>query len=107
MAGRLRMLTAPPWWAQPVLQVRIAIVVAVLVLWEAMARSGLLYQDVVPSLLAIGGAVVKLLGTPDFYGNLWTTAGEVGGGLAIGALTGLVVGLLLGANRLASKSFEP
>ena len=33
---------------------RIAIVITVLVVWEATARSGLLYRDVVPSLLVIG-----------------------------------------------------
>jgi len=101
------MPATPPFWAQPVMQVRIAIVVAVLLLWEAIARSGLLYQDVVPSLLAIGGAVVSLLGTPDFYGNLWVTAGEAATGLAIGAVAGLAVGLVLGANQLLAKAFEP
>ena len=40
---------------------RIAIIAGVLVFWELIARSGLLYRDVVPSLLAIGGALVKLL----------------------------------------------
>jgi hypothetical protein len=64
------MRAAPPWWAEPVAQVRIAIVVAILILWEAMARSGMLYQDVVPSLLANGGEVVKLLRTQHFYGNI-------------------------------------
>ncbi len=55
-AGRLR-LPAPPRWAGPVMLVRIAIVVAILVFWEAIARSGLLYRDVVPSLVAIGEAM--------------------------------------------------
>ncbi|MGZ5835408.1 MAG: hypothetical protein ACXWJ5_04300, partial [Xanthobacteraceae bacterium] len=50
---------APRAWANPVLRLRIAIIIAVLVLWEATAASGLLYRDVVPSLLAIGGALVK------------------------------------------------
>jgi NitT/TauT family transport system permease protein len=106
-AGRLKMRTALPSRLQPVARLRIAIVVATLVLWEALARSGLLYQDVVPSLLAIGGAVVGLLATPDFYGNLWVTAGEAATGLAIGGIAGVAVGLVLGANRLLAKAFEP
>src|SRR3974377_1009943 len=105
-AGRLKMPTALPFWAQPVMQVRIAIVAAVLILWEAIARSGLLYQDVVPSLLAIGGAILRLLGAPDFYGNLWTTGNEVAAGLAIGGVTGLAVGLVLGPNRFLAKDVD-
>jgi ABC-type nitrate/sulfonate/bicarbonate transport system permease component len=105
-AGRLKMPAALSSRVPPVTRVRIAIVVATLLLWEAIARSGLLYQDVVPSPFAIGGAVVKLLGTPDFYGNLWVTAGEAATGLAIGGVAGLAVGLVLGANRLLAKAFE-
>src|SRR5262249_30876420 len=48
---------------------RIVIVVATLLLWEAIARSGLLYRDVVPSLAAIGGAIWRLLAVPDFQGG--------------------------------------
>ena len=106
-AGRIKTPAALPLWAEPVTQVRTAIVVTTLILWEALARSGMLYQDVVPSLLAISGAVVKLLATPNFYGNLWATAGEAATGLAIGGVAGLVVGLVLGANRLLAKAFEP
>jgi ABC-type nitrate/sulfonate/bicarbonate transport system permease component len=109
--------------------VRAIIVVLVLVFWEALAQSGLLYRDVVPSLTAIGKAMWRLLTFPDFdwrldlsvagwrlvtdvkipayYQNLGVTAGEVGTGLAIGGLSGLVAGLLLGGNRLLAKSFEP
>jgi ABC-type nitrate/sulfonate/bicarbonate transport system permease component len=106
-ADRLKIPTALPSGVQPVTRVRIAIVVAVLGLWEVIARSGLLYQDVVPSLLPIGGAILRLLGAPDFYGNLWTTGSEVAAGLAIGGVTGLAVGLVLGANRFLAKAFEP
>ncbi len=127
--GRLSMPAAPAAWAEPVTLLRIAIVVVTLLAWEAIARSGLLYRDVVPSLTAIGGALWKVLVVPDFqnpldlslpfldaeiklpvpqfYWHLGVTAGEVGTGLAIGGVSGLVAGLLLGANRLLSKSFEP
>ena len=87
--------------------VRAAIIVFILVFWEAIAQSGLLYRDVVPSLLAIGAAIARLLSTSDYYWHLWVTASEVGTGLAIGGLSGLLVGLVLGGNRMLSKSFEP
>jgi ABC-type nitrate/sulfonate/bicarbonate transport system permease component len=99
---------APPRLAvAPVTLVRIAIILVVLVSWEVVAASGWLYRDVVPSLLAIGAAVWKLLSNPEFYWHLGVTSGEVGTGLALGGVTGLVAGLILGSNRMLSKSFEP
>src|SRR4051812_29312542 len=93
-------------WLDPVTRLRIAIVLTVLVVWEATAASGLLYRDVVPSLLAIGKALVTLLANPEHYWPLGVTAGEIGVGLVIGGLSGLVVGIVLGANRLLARSFE-
>jgi NitT/TauT family transport system permease protein len=114
-AGRLNLPAAPKvgtksralMRAEPVTVVRAAIIVFILLFWEVIAQSGLLYRDVVPSLLAIGAAIVKLLSTSDYYWNLGVTAGEVGIGLAVGGLSGLLIGLALGGNRVLSKSFEP
>jgi ABC-type nitrate/sulfonate/bicarbonate transport system permease component len=105
--GRLRPAPTLALHADPVLGLRIAIIVAVLVIWQAVAASGLLYRDVVPSLFAIGGALVKLLLDPEYYRNLGVTAGEVGAALLIGGLSGLVVGLILGGSRLLAKAYEP
>jgi NitT/TauT family transport system permease protein len=85
---------------------RVAIIAALLIVWEALAASGLLYRDVVPSLAAIGRAVGRVLVNPDFYGNLGVTAAEIGIALVIGGLSGLVVGILLGANRFLSRAYE-
>ena len=105
--GRLRLAPALNLRADPVLGLRVAIIVAVLVIWQAVAASGLLYRDVVPSLFAIGGALVKLLTNPEYYRNLGVTAGEVGAALLIGGLSGLIVGLILGGSRLLAKAYEP
>ena len=77
-----------------------------LVGWEALSASGLLYRDVVPSLAAIGTALVRTLGSADFYGNLGVTAAEIVTALAIGGTCGLAVGIMLGANRFLSNAFE-
>jgi ABC-type nitrate/sulfonate/bicarbonate transport system permease component len=103
--GRLTPAVFPPLGA--VTALRIVIIASLLVLWEVVSASGWLYQDVVPSLLKIGQAVLKVLSTPDFYWNLGITLGEIGVALAIGGISGLVIGLLLGANRFLSKAFEP
>ena len=104
--GRLRTLAPPTVWGDPVTQLRIVIVLTILVSWELLARSGLLYRDVVPSLLAIGSAIWKLLSNAEYYWHLGVTGGEVGTALVIGGLSGLVVGLILGANRFLSEAFE-
>jgi len=105
--GRLRLAPALNLRADPVLGLRVAIIVAVLVIWQVVAASGLLYRDVVPSLFAIGSALAKLLTNPEYYRNLGVTAGEVGAALLIGGLSGLIVGLILGGRRLLKKENEP
>ena len=86
--------------------VRVAIVGTLLLGWEALAVSGLLFRDVVPSLAAIGAALARVLGSADFYANLGITAGEIGVAMAIGGAAGLAVGILLGANRFLSRAYE-
>ncbi len=105
--GRLRLAPSLNLRADPVLALRVAIIVAVLVIWQAVAASGLLYRDVVPSLFAISTALVKLLTNPEYYRNLGVTAGEVGAALLIGGLSGLIVGLILGGSRFLAKAYEP
>jgi NitT/TauT family transport system permease protein len=94
------------WPIGAVAMLRIALILAALLSWELLARSGWLYRDVVPSLAAIGGALADLLSHGDYYFHLAVTAGEIGAALAIGGLTGVAVGILLGANRFLSKAFE-
>ena len=92
--------------ANAVTFVRLALIVGVLVAWELIARSGWLYRDVVPSLVAIAEALVALLSSGNYYFNLGVTAGEVASALAIGGGCGIVVGIALGANRFLSRAFE-
>ena len=58
---RLTQSVATEPLVSPVTLVRIAIILAVLAIWEFLAHSGLLYRDVVPSLFAIGRALYDLL----------------------------------------------
>jgi len=90
-----------------VMRLRLVIVAGVLLAWQALALSGLLFRDVVPSLVAIGAALLRLLESRDFYANLGVTLAEVAGALAIGGVAGIVVGLVLGANRVLARAYEP
>ena len=86
--------------------VRVAIIAGILLGWEALSLSGLLFRDVVPSLSAIGRAIGRLPTNADFYSNLGITVGEIGVGLLIGGICGLATGILLGANRFLSRAYE-
>ena len=50
---------------------------------------------------------VALLIDPQYYWNLGVTAAEVGAALAIGGISAVVVGLVLGANKFLSRAYEP
>jgi NitT/TauT family transport system permease protein len=125
-------LTAAPLAAQPIVSpvtwLRIAIIVAIVVIWEIVAASGWLFRDVVPSLTKILRQLFLILTHPDFalkvdlalgdfglafdamipefYRHLWVTMLEVATATAIGGLAGLAVGLVLGANPFLSRAFE-
>lgn len=119
---------APLWVREnPVTALRIFIVVTVLLVWEAVAQSGLLYRDVVPSLAKIGSALFALLTVPDLpwqidipwlgiaseikipqiYWHLYATFYEIVLGMAIGGIAGLAVGILLGGSKLMQRAYEP
>jgi NitT/TauT family transport system permease protein len=107
-AGELTLpVRKPRRGLHPVTALRIVIVVTVLLAWEALAASGLLYRDVVPSLLAIGGALSRTLTDPAFYWHLYTTFYEIGVALLIGGVSGIAVGILLGGSKLMQRAFEP
>ncbi len=87
--------------------IRLVSVLAVLILWEIIARSGLLYRDVVPSLVDIGAALATLLSSADTYGHIYWTAREVAAALSIGGIAGIAAGIVLGANDFLRRSYEP
>jgi NitT/TauT family transport system permease protein len=104
--GRLTQKAVAAPMISPVTLLRIAIILALLAVWEFLAHSGWLYRDVVPSLLAIGRALYELLSAPDYYFHLGVTSVEILAALGIGGGCGLLVGIVLGANRFLSKAFE-
>ena len=111
---------APGFRLSQVAWLRVAIVLTIVVVWEAVARSGILMREVVPSLVTIARSLAELLGDPDlkvslfgseimipaFYWHLYVTMSEVVSALVIGGTSGIAVGILLGANPFLSAAFE-
>ena len=104
--SRVTPLAAPAPLMSPVTLLRVVIILTVMAIWEFLSHSGWLYRDVIPSLVAIGHAIFDLLTHGEYYFNLAVTAGEVGAALLLGGSFGLIVGIVLGANRFMSKAFE-
>jgi ABC-type nitrate/sulfonate/bicarbonate transport system permease component len=107
MAGNALTATAPRWLGDPVLRLRIAIIVVALGLWQGLAVSGWVIHDVMPTLGKIAAALWKLLSTAPLYQNLGWTLYEVAASLVIGGIAGVAVGLVLGGNRFLGRAFEP
>jgi ABC-type nitrate/sulfonate/bicarbonate transport system permease component len=107
-----RVIAAPAsagfaWPKLGVTGVRILTIVAIVAIWEGMARSGLLYKDVVPPIERIIVAIYNELLAPAFYYHLWITFAEVAVGFVVGSLIGLALGIVLGTNEYFRKAMEP
>jgi ABC-type nitrate/sulfonate/bicarbonate transport system permease component len=87
--------------------IRLASLVLALVVWEGLSRSGVVYGDVVPSLVAIAQAFVAQLLAAETYSHLAVTAWEVGAGFSIAAVAGVAFGLVAGSRRFLGAASDP
>jgi len=90
-----------------VLAVRVATLLAIWVAWESLARSGLVYEGIVPSSLMVVGSMVRELSERTIYIDAIQTAYEVVAGFAVGSAAGASLGLLLGARRFVDRAAAP
>ena len=97
----------PAAFAFGIWPVRVVTVVAILIVWEAMARSGLFYKDVVPVVVSIARAIVFELANAEFYANLEVTFYEVGVGFLVGSAIGIGSGIALGTRPYLREASEP
>jgi len=88
-------------------KIRLLTLLAILLLWELVARSGLLYQDVVPSLVKIATAFVRMLLEQQTWRHFAVSAWEIGAGLAIGYVLGVAFGLVAGSRRFFGEAVAP
>ena len=100
-------MAAPALNCHNVLRLRVLTLLALLMAWETLARSGWLYQDVVPPLQKVAGAFLRMLFEPQTWRHLGVTAAEVCAGFAIGYALGAVFGLAAGARRFFGDAVAP
>lgn len=96
-----------PRFEMTVTWARVIALLVVFAAWETLARSGLLYRDVVPSTFAVVGALYTELMDTTFYYDLWITFAEVAVGFVIGGLIGIAAGILCGSNRYLMGAVQP
>lgn len=80
---------------------------AVLGAWEAIGRSGLVANNVLPPMSEVVTSLWRLLASPSIWFDFEVTAWEIGVGLLVGAGVGLVIGVIVGARRGAWQTVEP
>ena len=80
--------------AARVLAIRLATLLALWVVWEAAARSGLFYEGIIPSSFLVLRSMVKHVADPVFYAHMVRTLYEVVAGFALGTTIGLAGGIL-------------
>lgn len=90
-----------------ILRIRLLTVVTALVVYEIVARSGVLYQGVLPPLWRIGVGIVDAVTAASTYANLAVTASEVTIGFAVGTSAGIAVGLLTGSRPWVGAAVGP
>ena len=90
-----------------ILAVQVATFLAVWAGWEALSRSGLLYEGVVPSSLEVFPSIASHLIDPVFWDHMGRTAYEVVVGFAIGSGVGVALGIVLGMRKFLAAVLEP
>ena len=90
-----------------VAMVRVATVLVIWAVWEAVARSGLVYEGVVPSSFAVLASMARELSERTLYSDMMVTGYEVVVGFAIGTVAGIALGIVLGVRRFADEAAAP
>jgi sulfonate transport system permease protein len=78
-----------------------------LVLWEALARLGVLPPNWLPAPSAIAGTIGGLAASGELAGHLTATLARVAAGFALGAAAATVLGIVAGASAWARALLDP
>src|SRR5262249_11779297 len=86
---------------------RFVLVAALLLAWEAAARSGLWSPLLFPSLVNIVSELGRLLSSGDFLLAAWITLEGALGGFALAAACGVLIGMLMGRSAFVAGLLDP
>jgi ABC-type nitrate/sulfonate/bicarbonate transport system permease component len=93
--------------ARRVLWIQVLTILALLMVWELLSRSGLFYEGVLPSTALIMRAIGSELADVGFYRDLGITMAETAVGFIYGSVIAISVGVWLGLSRYVRKMMEP
>ena len=79
----------------------------VLAAWEAAARSGRWSKLLFPSLTSVLNEVLAFLMSSAMLMEAWVTLSRALGGFALAALTGIVLGVIMGRSRTVAELLDP
>lgn len=82
-------------------------IVVLLIGWELLARSGLLYEGVVPTIVEVATALWNEVSSPGLYEHLGVTMMEIISGFLIATFAGVICGVALGSRRFAAQVADP
>jgi NitT/TauT family transport system permease protein len=83
------------------------LVLVLLGVWEAAARSGLWSKLLFPSLTSIAYEFARFLATPEQLHEAWVSLYRALGGFALAAAAGIFIGVLMGRSKLAAGLLDP
>lgn len=80
---------------------------AIIAVWELIGRTGILFPELFPSVLAIVASLWTYLTTPQILPHLKASLYEVGGALALAVIGGVPLGILFGSRQSWHRVAEP
>jgi NitT/TauT family transport system permease protein len=92
---------------QTPLNVQTLTLLLVVGIWETIGRTGILFADLFPPILEILQSLWRYLTTPLLLPHIKASLYEVGGALALAALTGIPLGILWGSRSSWLQIVEP
>lgn len=81
--------------------------IGVLVIWQILSDAGLLDARYVPSPLRIVEAAVTLSSSGELWRDIGVSLYRLGIGFALGAVPGVVIGIIMGVNRYVRAALDP
>jgi NitT/TauT family transport system permease protein len=87
--------------------VQTALIGGLVLAWWLASAGGFRFERLFPSPWRVLAAAIDLIREGTIFSHLGYSLYEISSGLAIGASSGLIIGVLLGASRTLGRIFEP